>query len=100
MKSIKVENPGGQGGKAKIPLLQWIKANNNLIGDTILGHRVKVWWPAGGVYYQGTVTAFDEATTEHTIHYDDNVKERLWMALESYVDLGMLSSGYIVSACY
>lgn len=71
-----------------------------MIGDTILGHKVKVWWPGGGKYYHGIVKAFNEATAEHTIHYDDKEIERLWMVLESYVDLGMFSSDYIVSACY
>ena len=56
----------------------------------MVGHRVEVWWPGENQHYQGQVTAFDERRGEHTIKYDDDDpnEERMWLAIESYVDLG------------
>ena len=53
---------------------------------------MKVWWPAAeqgnGSYYFGEVTGFDVVRKDHHIHYDDGNDEDLWLAVESWEDLG------------
>lgn len=73
-------------------LLKWVEGKCSEIGKSIVGHRVKVWWPAAeqgnGCYYFGEVTAFDAMRKDHHICYHDGSEEDLWLAVESWKDLG------------
>ena len=80
---------GTLGQEAATSLYKWIQTKCLEIGQTIVGHKVEVWWPGEGMFYGGTVTAFDKNSFTHLIVYDDSVIEGLWLAIESYKDLGM-----------
>ena len=50
--------------------------------ETLVSQRVRVLWPDDAAWYLGTVAAYDPATAEHTVHYDDGAKERVVAALQ------------------
>ena len=79
-------------GEKRQPLIKWIESKCMEIGHSLVGHKVKVWWPAAGqgkgCYYSGQVTGFDDVRKDHHIHYDDTNEEDLWLAIESWKDLG------------
>ena len=76
-------------------LLKWIEGKCKAIGQSIVGHKVKVWWPAAnngnGRHYCGQVTSYDAERKDHHIDYDDGTSEDLWLAIESWQDLGKTS---------
>ena len=89
LETIKTINKGGK----RQSLIKWIEGGCTEIGQSVVGHKVKVWWPASdkgnGCYYSGEVTEFDAVRKDHHIHYDDGNDEDLWLAVESWEDLGM-----------
>ena len=52
------------------------------------GHKLRVWWPAAQQYHTGTVERFNPKMSEHHIRYEDDTQEDLWLAVESFEDLG------------
>lgn len=73
-------------------LIKWIQGKCKEIGHQMVGHKIRVWWPADnngiGVYHTGTVASFDDHWADHHINYDDESSEDLWLAVESWTDLG------------
>ena len=73
-------------------LIKWIKGKCKEIGHQMVGHKIRVWWPADnngiGAYHTGTVASFDDQWADHHVYYDDDDGEDLWLAVESWVDLG------------
>ncbi|CAH8274659.1 unnamed protein product [Arabidopsis lyrata] len=63
------------------------KASENL-GESLVGSRVKVWWPMDQAYYKGEVTSYDAAKKRHMVIYDDgdqeilNLKTQKWSPLD------------------
>ena len=89
VESIKISK--GHNGKAKKigrNLYSWIAAQCRELGQGVVGHTLRVWWPGAKLYYHGTVQSFDYQTFEHHIRYKDGAEEDLWLAVESYEDLG------------
>ena len=76
-------------------LIKWIEGKCKAIGLEIVRHKIKVWWPAAGKYYFGTVASFDDIDMTHHVDYDDKTAEDLWLPVESWEDLGeTLSSSH------
>ncbi|KAL0039954.1 hypothetical protein WJX77_012646 [Trebouxia sp. C0004] len=73
-------------------LIKWIQRKCKEIGHRLVGHKIRVWWPADnngiGIYHTGTVASFDDHLADHHIKYDDASAEDLWLAVESWTDLG------------
>lgn len=86
--SIKTVDKDGNRRK----LIKWIQGKCKEIGNQMVGHKIRVWWPADnngiGVYHTGTVASFDDQWADHHINYDDDDGEDLWLAVESWTDLG------------
>lgn len=74
-------------------LIKWIQGECKEIGLQMVGHKIRVWWPADnngvGVYHTGTVASFDDQLADHHIDYEDESAEDLWLAVESWTDLGL-----------
>ena len=58
------------------------------LGNEMVGHKLRVWWPGAESYYLGTVQAFNPHSCRHNVKYQDGDIEDLWLAVESYEDLG------------
>ncbi|KAF8110876.1 hypothetical protein N665_0078s0069 [Sinapis alba] len=55
---------------------------------SIVGSRVRVWWPIDKEYYKGVVNSYDSAKKRHLVIYDDgdqeilNLKKQKWHFLD------------------
>ncbi|CAJ2656499.1 unnamed protein product [Trifolium pratense] len=47
------------------------------LGDSLVGKRIKVWWPLDQTYYDGVVNAYDHVKGKHKVLYDDGMEEQL-----------------------
>ncbi|CAJ2675066.1 unnamed protein product [Trifolium pratense] len=45
--------------------------------QSLVGKRVKVWWPEDNEFYKGVVDSFDSSSKKHTVSYDDGDEEIL-----------------------
>nr|XP_043606099.1 protein IWS1 homolog [Erigeron canadensis] len=58
--------------------------------DSLVGQKVKVWWPKDKTYYEGVITSFDAVKSKHKVLYLDGMEENLvmrkqkWEAIEEY----------------
>ena len=52
------------------------------IGDAVVGHQLKVFWPDDHSWYHGEVAAFDEAEGKHAVAYRDGDIETIILSLE------------------
>ncbi|CAM9392761.1 unnamed protein product, partial [Chrysoparadoxa australica] len=52
------------------------------------GVRISVWWQRYRTYYAGTIISFDEETSMHTVHYDDDEVKIYDMKTKQYIVLG------------
>ena len=84
IESIKAVSDNG----TKHTLRKWIAKECTNIGFAIVGHKLRVWRPASSQYFTGTVQRFDVGGHEHLIAYKDASEEALWLAVESYEDMG------------
>lgn len=81
-------------------LKNWIARACTELGQELVGHCIKVWWPGEQEYFRGFVTSFDSASCEHHVQYEPDPgqhdgaghAEDLWLAVESYQDLGKCAS--------
>lgn len=69
-------------------LRKWIAKECTKIGAAIVGHKLRVWRPTSCQYHSGTVQKFNAGIFEHVIAYEDGTEEALWLAVESYEDMG------------
>ncbi|KAK2452858.1 nucleolar protein dao-5 [Trifolium repens] len=46
-------------------------------GQSLVGQRVKVWWPEDNEFYKGVVDSFDSSSKKHKVSYDDGDEEVL-----------------------
>ena len=107
--TIKAVEAGSNNQKPKQQSLRkWIVRECQALGKKMVGHQLKVWWPQRQQYAMGIVQSFDPQTARHHLTYDNRKEEFLWLAIESYEDLGMqlsaaASLGYVnntpVSSC-
>ncbi|KEH28544.1 uncharacterized protein [Medicago truncatula] len=47
------------------------------LGNSLVGKRIKVWWPLDKTYYEGAVSAYDHVNGKHKVLYDDGVEEQI-----------------------
>ncbi|KAL8201105.1 hypothetical protein R6Q57_012444 [Mikania cordata] len=52
--------------------------------DSLIGQKVKVWWPHDKMYYEGVVESFDSAMKKHTVLYLDGDQETLNLRKEKW----------------
>ena len=58
---------------------------SGVAASLLVGRRLGVWWPTEGKYFFGVVDAFDAATGQHTVQYDDGDRETLSLNRETWV---------------
>ncbi|KAI3690114.1 hypothetical protein L2E82_48089 [Cichorium intybus] len=57
---------------------------------SLVGKKVKVWWPEDKTYYEGVIESFDSAKKKHKVSYVDgdeeilNLKTQKWEILEEF----------------
>ena len=77
--------PSGAGSK-KNRLGEWIKLvvdAKDANPQSLVGRRVKVWWPLDKAWYAGEVRRFDAETSRHVVYYfEDNEEESLDLSQE------------------
>ncbi|KAK2432284.1 Tudor/PWWP/MBT superfamily protein [Trifolium repens] len=60
-------------------------------GNSLVGKRIKVWWPLDKTYYDGVVNAYDHVKGKHKLLYDDgyveqlNLKKHRWELVDANV---------------
>ncbi|BBN02356.1 DNA mismatch repair protein MSH6 [Marchantia polymorpha subsp. ruderalis] len=73
-------------GTADLPALESAKAGNGRgspnRGDSVVGMRLRVWWPLDRVWYPGRVKAFNTENGTHVIAYDDGEDEIVTLSKE------------------
>ncbi|KAI3501646.1 hypothetical protein L1887_29569 [Cichorium endivia] len=66
-----------------------VAKNNNVkktvkYDDSLIGLKVKVWWPDDKKYYEGVIESFDSAKNKHKVSYVDGDEERLNLKKEKW----------------
>ncbi|KAK7255137.1 hypothetical protein RIF29_28541 [Crotalaria pallida] len=57
------------------------------LGDSLVGSKIKVWWPMDKVFYEGVVKSYDRIKGKHKILYTDgevevlNLQKQRWEAI-------------------
>ncbi|KAL6899604.1 hypothetical protein ACP4OV_006262 [Aristida adscensionis] len=57
---------------------------NKGLDASLVGARVKVWWPDDKMFYKGVVDSFDPASKKHKVAYDDGDVEVLLLKEEKW----------------
>ncbi|XP_022029340.1 hepatoma-derived growth factor-related protein 2 isoform X3 [Helianthus annuus] len=52
--------------------------------ESLIGKKVKVWWPEDKMYYEGVVTEFFPAKKKHKVSYVDGDEEKLNMRTQKW----------------
>lgn len=52
--------------------------------DSLVGLKVKVWWPKDKIYYDGVIESFDSKNNTHKVLYEDNEVEILNLKREKW----------------
>ncbi|KAJ0666198.1 putative sister chromatid cohesion protein Pds5 [Helianthus annuus] len=52
--------------------------------DSLVGQKVKVWWPEDKMYYEGVVESFNSAENKHKVLYVDGDEETLNLRKEKW----------------
>ncbi|XP_023768730.1 sister chromatid cohesion protein PDS5 homolog C [Lactuca sativa] len=67
------------------------QSNKNVkYDDSLIGLKVKVWWPDDHKYYEGVIESFDSAKNKHKVSYVDgdvetlNLKKEKWEILQEF----------------
>ncbi|XP_039128023.1 uncharacterized protein LOC120264291 isoform X1 [Dioscorea cayenensis subsp. rotundata] len=64
--------------------LNFGKENNKDLNETLVGSKIKVWWPEDKLFYHGIVEAFEPTTKRHKVVYSDGDVEILLLKNERY----------------
>ncbi|AEE85973.1 transcriptional regulator [Arabidopsis thaliana] len=56
-------------------------------GESLVGSRIKVWWPMDQAYYKGVVESYDAAKKKHLVIYDDGDQEILYLKNQKWSPL-------------
>ncbi|XP_076936673.1 uncharacterized protein LOC143603892 [Bidens hawaiensis] len=59
--------------------------------ESLVGKKVKVWWPEDKMYYEGVVTEFYPAKKKHKVSYVDGDEEKLNLKTQKWEILKELS---------
>lgn len=54
------------------------------LGEEMLHHKIRVWWPLDKRFYQGTIRAYNADKMLHDVVYDDGDKETLNLKKERW----------------
>ena len=65
-----------------LPSAVCVKVANEAPGESAVGRRVRVFWPAEGAFYAGLVVGFDFKSAKHRVRYDDGDVEDVLLAAE------------------
>ncbi|CAL5057178.1 unnamed protein product [Urochloa decumbens] len=57
---------------------------NKGLDGSLVGARIKVWWPDDEMYYRGVVESFDSGSKRHKVAYDDGDVEVLLLRDENW----------------
>ncbi|XP_015691513.2 E3 ubiquitin-protein ligase RBBP6 isoform X2 [Oryza brachyantha] len=57
---------------------------NTILDGSLIGSRIKVWWPDDKKFYKGVVKSFDVTSKKHKVVYDDGDIERLQLKKEKW----------------
>ncbi|KAJ8560255.1 hypothetical protein K7X08_004313 [Anisodus acutangulus] len=52
--------------------------------ESLIGKKIKVWWPLDNVYYEGIVNKFDSAKKKFTVNYVDGDVEKINLSKERW----------------
>ncbi|XP_077238085.1 uncharacterized protein LOC143879538 isoform X2 [Tasmannia lanceolata] len=69
------------------------------LDGSLVGSKIKVWWPDDEKFYEGVVDSFDKSNGKHTIHYLDDeeevlmLKDEKWEFLKSFTAKAEVPSG-------
>lgn len=74
------------------------KAEKDREGDeTLVGKRIKLWWPVDRRFYSGTINNFDPANKTHKIAYDGGEVELLQLVNERWELISSSQKGALKS---
>nr|XP_029122100.1 uncharacterized protein LOC105050720 [Elaeis guineensis] len=59
-------------------------AQSTVLDESLVGSRIKVWWPDDKAFYDGVVDSFDPVSKKHKILYDDGDIEVLLLKNERW----------------
>uniref|UniRef100_A0A0D9W6T6 Tudor domain-containing protein n=1 Tax=Leersia perrieri TaxID=77586 RepID=A0A0D9W6T6_9ORYZ len=67
---------------------------NKVLDGSLIGSRIKVWWPDDKKFYTGVVHSFDSSSKKHKVVYDDGDIERLLLKKEKwdFIDEGQVKN--------
>jgi len=57
---------------------------NKVLDESLVGSRIKVWWPDDKKFYNGVVKSFKASTKKHKVVYDDGDIEQLELEKEKW----------------
>ncbi|KAL5216088.1 hypothetical protein ABZP36_007489 [Zizania latifolia] len=79
--------PGDSGGSKRKRVQEAEEApqpKNSVLDGSLVGSRIKVWWPDDKKFYDGVVKSFDTSSKKHKVVYDDGDVERLLLKNEKW----------------
>ncbi|CAO2046544.1 unnamed protein product [Urochloa humidicola] len=87
-----------QEGDVTLPLASEFRAShpsplprsrrNKGLDASLVGARIKVWWPGDKMFYKGVVESFDSGSKRHKVAYDDGDVELLLLRDEKWDFIG------------
>ncbi|WOL08646.1 hypothetical protein Cni_G17399 [Canna indica] len=58
--------------------------SDNNLDESLVGSRIRVWWPMDKKFYHGVVESYDHISMKHKIHYSDGDVEVLLLKKERW----------------
>ncbi|CAM0903948.1 unnamed protein product [Alopecurus aequalis] len=88
-KTGKTKGQAGDSGVSKRKRVQEAEEvpqskKNNVLDESLVGSRIKVWWPDDKKFYSGAVESFDKSSKKHEVVYDDGDVEHLQLKKERW----------------
>ncbi|CAI9092625.1 OLC1v1027919C2 [Oldenlandia corymbosa var. corymbosa] len=80
----KTEENARTPSKRKPAASQQKVTGNVTYDDSLVGSKVKVWWPQDRAYYDGVIESFDSAKKKHKVVYNDGDVETLNLKRERW----------------
>ncbi|KAM0859218.1 hypothetical protein ACQ4PT_047335 [Festuca glaucescens] len=88
-KTGKTKGQSGDSGVSKRKRVQEVEEvpqskKNKVFDESLVGSRIKVWWPDDKKFYNGVVESFDDFSEKHKVVYDDGDVEQLQLTDEKW----------------
>ncbi|XP_071695718.1 uncharacterized protein [Rutidosis leptorrhynchoides] len=86
----KLEATGASSLKRKRSIAKPKDSETVKYDGSLIGQKVKVWWPDDKMYYEGFVASFDATEEKHKVSYLDgeeemlNLKDEKWEIIQEY----------------